>query len=142
MSRFNRNPLKTKRARRLRAEATDVERKLWSRLRGAQMEGFSFRRQHPIGPFIADFYCAPLRLIIELDGCQHANHRGYDAARTKFLEGKGLHVIRFWNYDVMENFDGVLAAIHREVLRAIRSTPTRSAARSDLPLTGGGACEH
>jgi len=122
MTRFSRTPLKTTRARQLRVEATNVERKLWARLRSAQMEGFSFRRQHPIGPFIIDFYCAPLKLAIELDGGQHADRRGYDAARTRFLESKGIHVIRFWNTDVIENIEGVLAAAHREVIhRTLKS---------------------
>ena len=122
MTRFNRTPLKTTRARQLRIEATGVERKLWARLRSAQMEGFSFRRQHPVGPFIVDFYCAPLKLAIELDGGQHADRRGYDAARTRFLETKGIHVIRFLNADVIGNVDGVLAAVHREVIhRSLKS---------------------
>ena len=117
MTRFGRTSSKTDRARRLRGAATLVERKLWSRLRGAQVGGFSFRRQHPIGPFIADFYCAPLKLVIELDGDQHAERRGYDAARTRFLESKGIDVLRFWNTELTTNFDSVLESIHREILR-------------------------
>jgi len=117
MTRFGRTSSKTDRARRLRGAATLVERKLWSRLRGAQVGGFSFRRQHPIGPFIADFYCAPLKLVIELDGDQHAERRGYDAARTRFLESKSIDVLRFWNTELTTNFDSVLESIHREILR-------------------------
>ena len=117
MTRFGRTSSKTDRARRLRGAATLVERKLWSRLRAAQLGGFSFRRQHPIGPFIADFYCAPLKLVIELDGDQHAERRGYDAARTRFLESKGIDVLRFWNTELTTNFDSVLESIHREILR-------------------------
>jgi len=106
MPRFSRTPEKTERARKLRSDSTAAERKLWSYLRGAGA-GASFRRQHPLGPYFADFCCASLKLIIELDGGQHAAREGYDMARTRFLEAQGYEVMRFWNIDVMEGFDGV-----------------------------------
>jgi very-short-patch-repair endonuclease len=128
MSRFNRTPSKTKRARELRVNTTLPERRLWARLRGAQMEGLSFRRQHPVGPYILDFYCPTAKVAIELDGDQHGTDAAlaYDAARTRFINGKGIRVIRFSNYDLMKNFDAVLEAIYR----AVKETPTRSARRA------------
>jgi very-short-patch-repair endonuclease len=108
-------------------------------LRNAQLDGLSFRRQHPVGPYILDFYCATLKLAVELDGGQHAERIGYDAARTRFLAGKGIRVVRFWNNDVATNVDGVLESLLQTVERRRRElTLTRSAARSDLPLSGGG----
>jgi very-short-patch-repair endonuclease len=108
--------------------ATDVERRLWSRLRAGKLDGFSFRRQHPIGPYIVDFYCAPLKLVVELDGSQHAERAAYDEARTRFLETLGIRVIRFGNFTVVDNFDGVLERLWREVQDRKGLTPTRSRA--------------
>ncbi|MBL8513144.1 MAG: endonuclease domain-containing protein, partial [Betaproteobacteria bacterium] len=88
------------RARELRSNSTDAERHLWQQLRGKQVEGFRFRRQRPIGTYIADFVCLEARLIIELDGGQHAEQTAYDAARDAFLCSEGFQVIRFWNGDV------------------------------------------
>jgi very-short-patch-repair endonuclease len=85
---------------------TNAEWRLWGVLRGGQM-GASFRRQHPIGPYFVDFYCAPLKLAIELDGGQHAERQGYDNARSAFLGTQGIKVVRYWNNEVMENLDGV-----------------------------------
>ena len=99
------------------------------------MQGVAFRRQHPVGPYILDFYCSAAKLAIELDGDQHALQRDYDEARTKFLNRKGIQVLRFWNIDLKENLEGVLDTIGR---RVVELTPTRSASRSDLPLSGGG----
>jgi very-short-patch-repair endonuclease len=136
MTRFNRTQLKTKRARELRVNATIPERKLWAYLRSAKIGGRSFRRQHPVGPYILDFYCPTAKLAIELDGGQHgaAAALAYDAARRRYLNTKGIRVVRFSNYDLKENLDGVCQGIYR----ALELTPTRSAARSDLPLSGGG----
>ena len=99
------------RARKLRENQTDVEGKLWSRLRDRQLSGVKFRRQHPIGPFIVDFYCLERGLIVELDGSQHVQRNTADKRRTRFLEGLGYRVLRFWNNDVLSNFDGVLERI-------------------------------
>jgi very-short-patch-repair endonuclease len=98
-------------ARRLRKDATDAERKLWSALRHQQLNGFKFRRQVPIGDLVADFACLSARLIIEVDGGQHDAERGKDAARTAWLNTRGYCVIRFWNNDVLENLDGVVQMI-------------------------------
>jgi len=104
-------------ARKLRRDATAVESKLWQRLRSRQIEGAKFRRQFPIGPYIADFACIELKLIIELDGGQHVES-ATDAVHTAWLETNGYTVIRFWNSEVIENLEGVLEAIRREILNA------------------------
>ena len=104
------SPRPTKRAQHLRNNATDAERLLWRHLRARQLEGFKFSRQMPVGPFICDFMCRERRLIVELDGGQHAESTR-DVGRTAFLEGKGYRVIRFWNNDVLGNEEGVLQTI-------------------------------
>jgi very-short-patch-repair endonuclease len=135
MQRFTRTREATARARRLRMDSTVIEQRLWSKLRGAQMDGASFHRQHPIGRFVVDFYCAPLKLAIELDGDSHAGREDYDAARTRYLEAKEIRVVRFWNNEVIENLEGVCEALLGEVTvrrREVTPTPT-------LPLSGGGS---
>ena len=101
----------TKRARNLRVNSTEVEKKLWHHLRNNQLNGYKFRRQYPIGNYIADFVCVSLKLIIELDGGQHADQQIYDKKREQYLEKQGYKVIRFWNNDVIENLDGILEAL-------------------------------
>jgi very-short-patch-repair endonuclease len=97
-------------ARRLRRDSTDAERRLWYRLRARTIDGAKFVRQEPIGPYIVDFICRAERLIIELDGGQHATDPR-DTARTQWLIARGYRVLRFWNNDVLRNTDGVLEAI-------------------------------
>jgi very-short-patch-repair endonuclease len=99
------------RARQLRRDQTDVESKLWSRLRARQLSGAKFRRQYPIGAFIADFCCYERRLVIELDGGHHAELVDADQSRTDFFVSQGYRVLRFWNNEVIENIDGVLGQI-------------------------------
>ena len=103
-------------ARKLRRNQTEVEDHLWQRLRNRQIEGEKFVFQFPIGPHIADFACRTARLVIELDGRQHADATEADAARTETIESFGYRVIRFWNSDVTTNIDGVLEAIRYELL--------------------------
>ncbi|MFZ1991330.1 MAG: DUF559 domain-containing protein [Alphaproteobacteria bacterium] len=100
----------TKIARRLRRDATDVEVKLWKHLRSRQLEGAKFRRQVSIDRFVVDFCCLEAKLVVELDGSQHADNPA-DAARTQSLEQLGFRVLRFWNHEVNENLDGVLETI-------------------------------
>ena len=100
-------------ARTLRWRSTDAENRLWYYLRGRRFEGAKFIRQFPIGPHVADFACRSFRLAIELDGGQHSPE--LDAPRTRIIEAFGYRVIRFWNNDVLENTDGVLEVIRREV---------------------------
>ena len=97
-------------ARFLRRNQTDAEQALWHTLRGRRFEGCKFRRQYPIGPFIADFACISHRLVIELDGGQHAA-RASDARRDAYLAREGWRVLRFWNNDVLRNRNGVTWSI-------------------------------
>jgi primosomal protein N' (replication factor Y) len=102
-------------ARSLRQSMTDAERRLWSALRDRRLDGHKFKRQHPIGPFIADFACVELKIIIEADGGQHAGNTR-DEPRTRWLEGRGWRVLRFWNNEILANTNGVLETI-AEALR-------------------------
>ena len=96
-------------AARLRRDQTDVEQRFWLAVRNRRLDGFKFRRQATIGRYIVDFLCVEAMLIVELDGGQHSEEA--DAARTRFLEDIGYRVIRFWNNDVIENFEGVLETV-------------------------------
>jgi crossover junction endodeoxyribonuclease RuvC len=111
-------PVATARARKLRQNSTEVEKRLWHRLRAGQIEGMKFRRQEPILGFTVDFVCHAHRLIVELDGGQHAAATVIDERRTKLLSQAGFRVLRFWNNDVVENLDGVLATISNAVIEA------------------------
>src|SRR5688572_19212850 len=97
-------------ARKLRRDSTDAEKRLWNRLRDRQLDGEKFRRQHPFPPYILDFFCEERMLAIELDGGQHnePEEQAYDQQRTDYLEKNGVKVIRFWNNEVMQNIEGVL----------------------------------
>src|SRR5271166_4803079 len=95
-------------ARSLRRGMTDAERHLWKHLRLRSIDGFKFRRQHDIGPYIVDFACVRAKLVVEIDGGQHADAVTYDVALTAFLSCQGFRVLRFWNNEVLENIDGVL----------------------------------
>jgi ATP-dependent helicase HrpA/adenine-specific DNA-methyltransferase len=109
--------------RRLRRRQSDAEEKLWLNLRNRQLNGLKFRRQQSLGNYIVDFISFDVKLIIEVDGGQHNETvtTEKDEQRTKWLEGKGYQVIRFWNNDVLENVEGVLTKI-KEILE-IRSHP-------------------
>jgi len=122
------NPTKTSRSRRLRHDATDVERRLWYRLRSRQLGGAKFVRQDPIGPYVADFACRERRLIIEVDGGQHATDKR-DAVRDHWLSERGYRVLRFWNNDVLANMEGVLESI----LAALNEIEAGAQNRGDAP---------
>jgi len=108
--------VQTVRARELRREMTDAERLLWLLLRGRRLTGCKFRRQHPIGPYIVDFVCLRHRLVVEVDGGQHADARMHaDECRTKWLQEQGWRVIRVWNDDILYRQNGVLDAIGRAI---------------------------
>jgi primosomal protein N' (replication factor Y) len=98
------------RARELRRDATDAERRLWSALRDRRLRGNRFRRQYPIGDYIVDFACTKQRIIVEADGGQHADG-GSDRRRSAFLETEGWRVLCFWNNDILANIEGVLQTI-------------------------------
>ena len=106
------------RARALRWNMTEAERKLWAALRRRQILGRRFRRQQPIGPFVADFFCAEAKLIIEVDGSQHGEelHALDDKRRSVWLEDKGYRILRFWNGDVLARRAEVIDAIERVLL--------------------------
>ena len=110
-----------KRARQLRAQSTQAEAKLWSILRGNKL-GVHFRRQVPIGPYIADFASSQKKLIVELDGSQHLSTKGLadDTQRTKYLEGEGFRVLRFNNLEVLKNPSGVAEAIKSNISKPER----------------------
>ncbi|HLH99100.1 MAG TPA: DUF559 domain-containing protein [Xanthobacteraceae bacterium] len=110
------NTAKTERARTLRRRSTDAERKLWYRLRARSVLGCKFVRQEPIGPYVVDFVCREQRLIVEVDGSQHADST-YDALRDRWFADRRYRVLRFWNSDVMRNIDGVLESV-AEALKA------------------------
>jgi len=143
-------------AKRLRETATGAEDLLWRRLHRFPISGTHFRRQAPIGPYVADFACMAARLIIEMDGSQHGRedvHRR-DERRTRWLEAEGYRVLRFWNNDLTTNMDGVLEAIYATIYgsssaepvhlkhtrrrRQAVATPPRRALRADPPPTGEG----
>ncbi|HEY2445951.1 MAG TPA: DUF559 domain-containing protein [Rhizomicrobium sp.] len=104
-------------ARTLRRNATDAERKLWRLLRNRCLAKWRFRRQQPIGPYFADFFCASAKLIIEIDGSQHGDddHQISDAQRTEWLRSRGYRVLRFWNRDVLKKADSVMDTIFHEL---------------------------
>jgi adenine-specific DNA-methyltransferase len=105
--------MSVQRARRLRRSATDAENRLWSRLRNRQIANLKFRRQHPLGNRIVDFFCAEAKLAIELDGSGHLTDNGQksDLDREIELYEKGIRVLRFYNHDIAKNLDGVLNEI-------------------------------
>jgi len=109
--------VKTERARRLRRNATSPETKLWNRLRSRAINGHKFVRQEPIGPYVVDFVCRERRLVVEVDGGQHATDKR-DAARDEWLKQHCYYVVRFWNNDVLGNIDGVLEVIAAALVKA------------------------
>ena len=102
-------------ARKLRKSSTDAELRLWLHLKNRGLGGFKFRRQHPIPPYVVDFVCLEQKLIVELDGGQHAEQIARDAERTACLVSKGFRVIRFWNDDALKQIDAVLEEILRQL---------------------------
>ena len=119
-------------ARKLRTNMTDAERRLWQVLRLRQVEGLKFRRQFPIGRYIADFVCPERKLIVELDGGQHAEQESYDSERTTWLKSQGFRVVRVWNNEVLMNLEGVKEMIY-DALGEKGEPPTPA-----LPHKGGG----
>ena len=113
-------------ARALRRQMTDAETLLWQHLRGRRFQGFKFRRQRPLGPYILDFVCLEAGLVIEVDGGQHAEAQNHDQRRTVFIEAQGLRVVRFWNHDVLNQTSAVL----EQIWQALQTlTPTLSRER-------------
>ena len=106
--------LLTDRAKSLRHDSTEAERRLWGALRNRRLGGIRFRRQVVMGPYILDFCAAHPKLVVELDGGQHEDQKPDDAARTRYLEANGYLVLRFWNTDVFVRLDEVLTTIGEE----------------------------
>jgi len=106
-----------RRARSLRINQTEAERRMWAALRSRRFHGYKFRRQQPLGSYIVDFVCFDHKLILELDGGQHnaAVAKEYDAARTTYLEREGFRVIRVWNHDVFQDADAVAEFLWRKL---------------------------
>jgi lysyl-tRNA synthetase class 2 len=122
-------------ARALRHDSTEAEKRLWAILRNRKLDGWKFRRQVPIDSFIVDFCCIKARLIVELDGGQHADEKEhYDDLRTRQLKAFGFRVIRFWNSEVLQKTEGVIQEISR-MLSAKRSVPRHDGDQNPhLPL--------
>jgi very-short-patch-repair endonuclease len=119
--------------RALRNNMSDAEQVLWHLLRGRQISGLKFRRQHPFGDFILDFVCLENKLVIEVDGGQHGQQSGYDENRTQKLQAAGFRVLRFWNNKVLQEIESVKEKIWLAV-QELQSHPP-----PNLPLEGGGA---
>ena len=131
------------RAKTLRQSQTDAEGLLWHYLCRKQLDGYKFRRQQPIGPYIVDFACMSRKLVIELDGGQHAERHAYDETRDDYLRGKGYRILRFWNNEVFQNCMDVLEAVYQRWLAphrishrlgAWRLAPHRISRRLTAPL--------
>ena len=114
------------RARALRKTQTDAEQLLWYRLRNRQLLDLKFRRQRPVGKYIADFACLEIGLVIELDGGQHVEQAERDAARARDMEQLGFRTLRFWDHEVLKETDAVMEQI-RQVAETL--TPTLSRKR-------------
>ena len=121
-------------AKQLRQEMTDAEQRVWYHLRAHRFFGLKFRRQKPLGKFIVDFVCMERKLVVELDGGQHAEREGYDNARSQWLLAQGYKVLRFWNDDVLRDTEVVLEAIRQAVV-------SESDARSPGPSPASGRGE-
>ena len=115
----------TARSRELRLNATNAERKLWQQISARKLAGLRFNRQFPTGPFICDFVSRTVKLVIEVDGGQHAVDVAKDEARTAYLEARGYRVIRFWNNDVLERIEGVVSEIERVLADMPSPNPSR-----------------
>jgi very-short-patch-repair endonuclease len=113
---------------------TDAERKLWFALRDRRFAAFKFRRQVPVGPYVADFLCYASRLIVEVDGGQHADSER-DAVRDRWLVQNNFHVVRFWNNDVLQNLEGVLTALAQALEKG--PSPALNASHFGHPLPQG-----
>jgi very-short-patch-repair endonuclease len=132
---MERPALATHRARALRRDMTDVERWLWGKLRDRRLGGYKFVRQMPIGPFFADFGCREAKLIVELDGSQHAANRR-DDLRDAFLVGQGYGVLRFWNREVVRGIADVCETILAAVEGRLEAHDRYRAAPAQSPSSG------
>jgi very-short-patch-repair endonuclease len=128
---------------RLRNDMTNAERALWGVLRGRQVSGIKFRRQHPYNNYILDFVSLEIKLVIEVDGGQHGEQAGYDANRTNGLQTAGFQVLRFWNNEVLQDIEAVKEKIwiivqERLLLRSKQQNQQQTHPHPDPPLEGEG----
>jgi adenine-specific DNA-methyltransferase len=112
-----------RKARTLRKRPTDAESALWRQLRLRQIDGYKFRRQHPIGPYIVDFVCLEKKVIVEVDGGQHTVQVQKDSERTAWLERSGYRVVRFWGHEVLTELESVKEAIRRSLTPHLNPPP-------------------
>ena len=122
-------------ARQLREHSTDAEKLLWHHLRNRRLNGWKFRRQFPVGKYIVDFVCQELKLIIEIDGGQHADQITYDLERTRILNSKRYQVVRYWNNEVLGNTTSVLESLTLTLAR--RRTAQRERELEYTPSPSG-----
>ena len=120
-------------ARTMRGQPTRAERVLWHSLRACQLEGLRFRRQAPLGPFIADFFCPSIRLVVEVDGVTHTDP-DLDRERDKWMQSQGIRVLRFWGEEVVTNLEGVLQVILAAAGEPLPPAPSRKGRGSFLAL--------
>ena len=120
---MNTDPRLLEFARQMRHEPSPAEKLMWKLLRNRRLSGFRFRRQHPIQPYIADFYCSVAKLVIELDGDSHAESLEYDQVREELMVSKGLRVLRFWNADLYGDEESVLETVHRACVERVNANP-------------------
>ena len=116
------------RARRLRKDMTDTEQFAWARLRSRRFAGYKFRRQMPIGPYLVDFVCLERRLVVELDGGRHVEQADYDTKRTLWLQSQGFEVLRFWDHDVLQEWE----AVEEVIWRRLQQRPERRKGRESV----------
>jgi very-short-patch-repair endonuclease len=126
----------TRQARGLRQRSTEAERRLWSRLRGRQVAGAKFRRQQPLGRYVVDFVSLEHRLVVEVDGGQHAGRRT-DSARERELGRLGFRVVRFWNHEVLAETDAVLEKIRESLTTPHPASPARGEERKATRVSAG-----
>ena len=132
----------TRIARQLRSSSTDAELALWARLRARRLAGLKFRRQFPVAGFVADFVCLEAKLVVEVDGGQHAEREAEDRHRTAVLTEAGFHVVRFWNDDVLKSLGFVLEEILRTAAaRTLPLPPAGEAGARSATGEGGGSTE-
>lgn len=125
-------------AREMRSGMTDAEALLWKLLRNRRLAGAKFRRQHPIGRYILDFYCAKRKLCIELDGSQHGEAVAYDQLRDQWLLGQGIQILRFWNNQMLMETEGVLERIYQALLIVPATAPAGALTPGPSPACGRG----
>ena len=112
-------------ARVLRRNQTEAERNMWSKLRARRLLGLKFRRQQRLGPYIVDFCCQEIKLVIEIDGGQHNSNINPDTKRSNLLTQEGYSLLRFWNDEIFTNSDGVLERIRERCITLLRPSPLR-----------------